>query len=201
MKNDGSIFGISKEEFERRCSIKVLEGDLTQTPIVEGETFEPCLRGAEKILNDPKMLKRVRDILTKSNYGLDGDKIVNLHTKSMPFTEEDLTLENIKLKYDIQDDEIILRLRAIKFAIKDKKQKDMSNDELISFLNSIMNYDDMQIWLIRKQMDGVELTLNDKLKKFFELKSNEDILRLYDVAQNCDQNNINGISKTLKKDV
>ncbi len=140
MRNNGSIFGISKEE------IKSLEGDLTKAPIVEGET-----------------------------------------------------LEEIKLVYDIQDDETILRLREIKLDIKDKKQKNMGNDELISFLKSIMNYDNMQIWLMEKQIEGIELTLNDKLKKFFELKSNEDILRLYDVEQNYNQNNINGIRKILEK--
>ena len=74
----------------------------------------------------------------------------------------------------------------------------MNYDELILFLKNIMNYDEMQIWLMRKQMEGIELTLNDELKKFFSLKTNNDILRLYDVEQNYDQNNINELKLLLK---
>ena len=74
----------------------------------------------------------------------------------------------------------------------------MNYDELILFLKNIMNYDEMQIWLMRKQMEGIELTLNDELKKFFTLKTNNDILRLYDVEQNYDQNNINELKLLLK---
>ena len=75
----------------------------------------------------------------------------------------------------------------------------MSNDELILFLQSAMNYDDIQIWLMKMQFQGVQITLNDELKKFFELKTDDDILRLYDIEQNCNQNNIDSIRKTLKK--
>lgn len=202
MKNDGNIFGISKEEIKRQCSTKSLEGDLTQAPIVEGETLEPCLRGAKKIVEDSETLEMVRAILT--NCGLVKDKVEdeaseNFHITPIPFTEGDKTLEEITLEYGIQDDEIILRLWEIKQAIKDKKQKKLSNDELISFLRCAMNYDDMQIWLMEKQIEGIELPLNDKLKKFFELKSNEDIVRLYDIEQNYNQNNMDGIKKFLKK--
>lgn len=75
----------------------------------------------------------------------------------------------------------------------------MSNNELILFLENVMNYGNMQIWLMRKQIEGIELNLNDELKKLFELKSNEDILKLYDVEQNYNQNNVNGIRKVLEK--
>lgn len=112
---------------------------------------------------------------------------------------KDETLEDMKLVYGIWDDEIIQRLWVIKLAIKEEKQNNMRNDELISFLISIMNYGDMQIWLMDQRMKGVNLSLNEKLKKFFELKSDQDILGLYDVEQNYNQDNINGIRKTLKK--
>ncbi len=113
--------------------------------------------------------------------------------------KENLTIEEIKLKYDLQDDDVVLRLLTLKSAIKTERQKSINYNELLSFLKSSMNYDEMQIWLMRKQMEGVELSLNDKLKKFFELNSNDDILILYDVEQNYDQNNIDEIKKTLKK--
>ncbi len=67
MKKDESIFGISREKIKKICNIKSLEGDLAQAPIVNGETLEPCLRGAKKILEDPETLKIVRSILTNSD--------------------------------------------------------------------------------------------------------------------------------------
>ena len=102
-----------------------------------------------------------------------------------------LTIEEVKLTYSL-DDDVALRLEMIKSILN------MNYDELILFLKNIMNYDEMQIWLMRKQMEGIELTLNDELKKFFTLKTNNDILRLYDVEQNYDQNNINELKLLLK---
>lgn len=131
----------------------------------------------------------------KSQFGMKNFK----ESFTQMLMEEKKTVEEIKLEYGIYDNEIALRLLKIKVAVKDIKHNDMSNDELISFLKNIMNYDDMQTWLMRKQMEGVELTLNDELKKFFELKSNEDILKLYDIEQNYDQININRIRKVLEK--
>ena len=104
---------------------------------------------------------------------------------------KNLTIEDVKLKYSL-DDDVALRLEMIKSILN------MNYDELILFLKNIMNYDEMQIWLMRKQMEGIELTLNDELKKFFTLKTNNDILRLYDVEQNYDQNNINELKLLLK---
>ncbi len=110
--------------------------------------------------------------------------------------EENLSVEEIKLKYELQDD-IVVRLLALKSFIETKRQKFSNFNEFIVFLKSAMNYDDMQIWLLREQMAGVNLTLNDELKKFFELNSNDDILRIYDVEENYGQNNIDGIRRTL----
>ena len=104
---------------------------------------------------------------------------------------KNLTIEDVKLKYSL-DDGVALRLEMIKSILN------MNYDELILFKKNIMNYDEMQIWLMRKQMEGIELTLNDELKKFFTLKTNNDILRLYDVEQNYDQNNINELKLLLK---
>ena len=109
----------------------------------------------------------------------------------MEFNNKNLTIEEVKLRYSL-DDDVALRLEMIKSILN------MNYDELILFLKNIMNYDEMQIWLMRKQMEGIELTLNDELKKFFTLKTNNDILRLYDVEQNYDQNNINELKLLLK---
>lgn len=114
-------------------------------------------------------------------------------------TFDDRTIEKIKLSYDIQDDNTIQRLINLKSCFEQTRHKFMSIDELITFLNSAMNYDDMQIWLMKQQMEGVQLSLNEKLKKFFELKTDDDILIQYDVEQNYNQNNIIGIRKVLRR--
>lgn len=114
-------------------------------------------------------------------------------------SEDDLTPEEIKSVYNLQDDDIVLRITVLKSIIKTERQKSVNYNELLAFLKSAMNYDEMQIWLMKKQMEGAQLTFNDELKKFFELYSNDDILKLYDIEQNYDENNINGIKKVLEK--
>ena len=121
----------------------------------------------------------------------------NFRTTPMPIEGY---VEDISIKYEI-DYDIAWRLLKIKNYIKNKRKKDMNYDELLIFLKNAMNYGDMQIWLYKKQLEGVELTLNDKLKKFFEIKSKENILKIYDEEQNYNQNNINEIRKVLKKEI
>ena len=107
-------------------------------------------------------------------------------------------LEEYKKKYDIQDTDIVLRIWNIKSKLVNEKNVNMSNEELFSFLDNAMNYGEMQIWLIRKGLEGIKLTLNDKFRKFFELKNDEDILRIYEIEQNYNENNINKVGKLIK---
>ena len=109
-----------------------------------------------------------------------------------------LIIEKIKSTYDI-DNSNILRLIELHFLIKDQYQQDMNISDLLKFLGYVMNYDEMQIWLIRKQIKNENVTLNEKLTKFFSLKSNEDILRLYNMEQNYNQNNLDNVKKMIKK--
>ena len=109
-----------------------------------------------------------------------------------------LIIEDIKSTYDI-DNNNILRLLELHLLIKHNYQKDMSISDLINFLNSVMNYDEMQIWFIRCQLKNKNISLNEKLTKFFTLKSNDDILRLYNMEQNYNQNNLDNVKKMIKK--
>lgn len=96
-------------------------------------------------------------------------------------TFDDTTFKKIRLSYNIQDGKTVLRLMNLKLIFEQIKHVNMTIDELIIFLKSAMNYDEMQIWLVKQQMKGVQLSLNEKLRKFFELKSDADILKQYDV--------------------
>ena len=59
-----------------------------------------------------------------------------------------LTIEHIKTKYNIQDNDIVLRLILLKQKIESKKQGNINYDELLTFLQGSMNYDDMQLWIM-----------------------------------------------------
>lgn len=104
----------------------------------------------------------------------------------------------MKLVYGIRDDEVLQRLWIIKAAIEDKRQEKMEYDEFILLLKNIMNYGWMQIWLMEQRIEGKNITLEESLKKFFELNSDEDILNLCDAEQNYDQPNIQGVKKIIK---
>ena len=97
MIEDEKLFGMSKEEIRKQWGRKDLEGDFAQSPIVEGETLEPCIRGAKKILEDPEMLKMVRNILTRGGLHKNKtDELANYHTTQKSFAEQNKTLEEMK---------------------------------------------------------------------------------------------------------
>ena len=107
-------------------------------------------------------------------------------------------IEELK-KYGIQDTDIVLRVISIKSKLENEINVNMSNEELFSFLSKAMNNGKMNIWLIKKHLEGINLTLNDKLKKFFELESDEDILGLYYIEQNYYGNKIKKVRKLIKE--
>ncbi len=77
----------------------------------------------------------------------------------------------------------ILRIISLQEDFYTKKQIYMECNDLIKFLKSAMNFDEKQIWYLKQQAQGFELKLDDMLEKFFELKTNEDIIKLYDYIQ------------------
>lgn len=110
-------------------------------------------------------------------------------------------LEDMKLVYGIRDDEVLQRLWIIKAAIEDKRQEKMEYDEFLLLLKNIMNYGDMQIWLMKQRMEGKNITLEESLKRFFELNSDEDILNLCGAEQNYNQLNIQNIQRVKNNKV
>lgn len=166
------------------------------------KSYENSIENVERFLNSGMHKETDRNKLIEGlSEAITEQEARNFHTTPMPIDNEEYTVEEIKTLYNIQDTEIVLRLWTLKSDIRNKRKVSTNYDELFKFLKSAMNYDDMQIWLMTKQMEGVKLTLNDKLKKFFELKSNDDILKLYDVEQNYNENNINDIRKIFNDDI
>ena len=49
------------DEFFRQCSIATLKCD-SNAPVHPGETLEPCLRGCEKIDNDPELIEMLKNV-------------------------------------------------------------------------------------------------------------------------------------------
>ena len=48
-------------EFFHQCSVVKLKCD-TNAPINPGETLEPCLRGCEKIENEPELIELLKNV-------------------------------------------------------------------------------------------------------------------------------------------
>ena len=116
----------------------------------------------------------------------------------MKSIENNKELEEFRKLYNIQDTNVILRLLDIKSILARERNIDMGFEDLLSFLDNAMNYDEMQIWLTRQNLAGIELSLNDKLKKFFELRTNEEILFLYDIGQNYNEKNFENVMQLIK---
>ena len=57
------IFGYTKEQLRKQLKTDYdVDPEYKMKPIKPGETFEPCIRGTQKILDDPKereMMKRI----------------------------------------------------------------------------------------------------------------------------------------------
>lgn len=81
------------------------------------------------------------------------------------------------------DEEVLSKISKIQELIQTKKQIKLTEEEVISFLLNAMNYGRFQMWLLENKLNGVELSINDKLKKFLSETSEEKILILYDIDQ------------------
>lgn len=58
------IFGISKSEIERQCRMNPVRY-CQDEPINCGEFLEPCIRGGQQILEDPKLCSMLNRIYRK----------------------------------------------------------------------------------------------------------------------------------------
>ena len=81
------------------------------------------------------------------------------------------------------DEDVVSRINSLQELFLNQKYQNYSDEEMIQFLRSAMNYGKFQLWLIENKLNGVELSLNDKLKRFLSETSDAQILGLYDVEQ------------------
>lgn len=78
-----------------------------------------------------------------------------------------VSLVDLKEKYDIKEDRLVLRLLTLKGVIRKKFGKNINYDELISFLNGII------------EPSEEEISLSNKLDKYLITKTNTEISELY----------------------
>ena len=97
------------------------------------------------------------------------------------------------------DHDVIPKIIELQGIILDKKHKSLSVEKMIRFLESAMNYGKFQIWLLDNQIDGIKLSTNDKLRKFLEETSTDEILTLYDIEQNYDDANLENVVQQTEK--
>lgn len=115
----------------------------------------------------------------------------------MENNENNKELEEFR-KFNIRDTKVLSRLLSIRSKLVCERNIDMGAEELLSFLASAMNYGNMSVWLIRQKLKGIKLSLNDKLKKFFELETDEAILILYDIEQDHYEKNVEYVRKVIR---
>ena len=115
----------------------------------------------------------------------------------MENNENNKELEEFR-KFNIRDTKVLSRLLSIRSKLVCERNIDMGAEELLSFLASAMNYGNMSVWLMRQKLKGIKLSLNDKLKKFFELKTDEEILTLYDIEQDHYEKNVEYVRSVIR---
>ena len=94
---------------------------------------------------------------------------------------EEKELKKLKQKYSLKE-EILLNVLEIQSKINEKNE--LSFGELISFLVRVMNDREMQTWRFGRNLNGEIVSLNDSLTKYFKLKTNEEIINLYELNNN-----------------
>ena len=95
----------------------------------------------------------------------DDRKLITEETTNMENTSC-VSLVDLREKYDIKEDRLVLRLLALKGAIKKVSGKNINYDNLLGFLNGIIEVEE-------------EIPLTDKLNKFLITKTNTEISDLY----------------------
>lgn len=63
--SDEKIFGLTREQIRKQTGSRehVVDPESKAKPIREGDGFlEPCIRGSQKIMNDPEKIKKFRRI-------------------------------------------------------------------------------------------------------------------------------------------
>lgn len=91
---------------------------------------------------------------------------------------EEKELKKLKQKYSLKE-EVLFNVLEIQSKINEKNE--LSFEELISFLVRIMNDREMQAWRFGRNLNGEIVSLNDSLTKYFKLKTNEEIINLYEL--------------------
>ena len=97
--------------------------------------------------------------------------------------------EKITLEYGITDD-IVIKLLRLSLRIETEKHKVLKVDELIPFLKSVINCDEINSWAIQEELANRKVTLNEKIKRFFKIKQDQDIINLYDPNKNYNEEEV-----------
>lgn len=90
---------------------------------------------------------------------------------------------------------ILNRIMGLQELISSEKGENISLEELVEFLDNVINYNEFQIWL--SDITEKKLSKEERLKLFLSRTSDNDILRLYGTEKNYNQNNLANITKMI----
>ncbi len=93
--------------------------------------------------------------------------------------------ENYKLS-----DENVNRIIGLRKYLAEEQHEYLTYWDLMDKLKWAMNCDEMQIWLIKNDLKGIETTLDEELTKFFELTANQRIITIFEINKNVNDVNL-----------
>lgn len=93
--------------------------------------------------------------------------------------------------------ELMKRVLGIRELIATKKNVIISLEETLEFLNNATSYSEFQIWL--GDLQERDLSKLDRIKALLARTSDSDILKIFEVEQNYDENNLASIDRMIEE--
>jgi len=81
------------------------------------------------------------------------------------------------------------RVNELRQAIRNRYNKIISNYDLSLFLRKAMCFSEMQTWLLDANIQGKKISEVDLYEKLFALKTNDELLELYEKELNENEKN------------
>lgn len=100
----------------------------------------------------------------------------------------------------VMDNNVMNRIFELQNIIKEDFGTLISFEDILMFLEDVMNFGGFQIKLLEYKLDGVKLSYSEKIRLFLSENDNEDILRLYGIINNFNDVNIESIEERLFDD-
>ena len=97
------------------------------------------------------------------------------------------------------NDDLIIQLTELQCIIATETGDNLTMEELIRFLKRAMNHNRFQIYLLKKQLAGEELSTEEALKQYLAETDINKILCSYRISQNVNEKNIENVRNHIEE--